>query len=170
MRNAARGVGKDEKGNFCVAIDISELRPEDYEPLAALWQSAEEFGPIPFKSQNALAGFLRENRGLSVAAREDGRVLGVVLCQRIGMKGCANRLAVGPEHTDTDLQHELLSKALRKIIAAGIHRFWIQMSSAKPGETIWNSVKWTNPPVLSAGEEKGSDEERVAANKVMSNE
>ena len=128
-----------------MAYEISELRSDDYDELAQLWQSIEDAGPIPFESGSALARFLQEHRGLSVVAREDGGIVAAVLCCLDDDGGCTNRLAVHPTHKDNELPRLLFDKALLKLAARGIHRFRIHLPDDRD-HSFWDSVKWSDRP------------------------
>ncbi len=131
-----------------MAIEISELRSDDYDALAELWQSLEDAGPIPFESASSLTRFLQEHRGLSIAAREDGGIVAAVLCHREGDSGCTITLVVHPTHRDKDLSRQVFDKALKKLATCSIHRFRVCLPQ-EDDHGFWDTVKWTTTAVAS---------------------
>ena len=131
--------------DISMAMDINELRADDYDALAELWRSIEDMGPVPFDSAAALSRFLHEHRGLSVAAREEDGIVAAVLCSLDGEGGCTNTLAVRPTHRNDDLARQVFDKALKKIAVQGIHRFRVCLAQ-EDDHSFWNSVKRSDQP------------------------
>ncbi len=129
-----------------MAVEINELRIQDYDALDAMWRAMGADRPMPFGSANALEDFLAHNGGLSVVARRDGNIVGAVLCRRDGNRGCINELAIEPSHRDSDLPRSLFDKAMRKLTSQGIHRLNIQLPDDSDEQAFWRTVVWSDRP------------------------
>ena len=127
-----------------MAIDINEMRLQDYDALAALWHSLGGPDPMPFDSDAALAQFLQHNSGLSVVARDGERIIAAVLCRRDGSRGCVDELVIDPSREDSDVLCCLFDKALRKMTARGIHRLSVNLLGNSGDAAFWRSVRWSD--------------------------
>jgi len=118
-----------------MAIDISEIRPSDYEQVLALWSDQEELS-LPQQ-------LIRQRSNLSVVAREAGRIVGAVLCGQVS-EVFTHCVVIAPTHRDSPITRHLLDKALLKFLAHGDkHLCQIHLANATaPGGDFWDRVKW----------------------------
>ncbi|HOX27776.1 MAG TPA: GNAT family N-acetyltransferase [bacterium] len=93
---------------------IRTMKPEDYEPVIAIWESAglliEREGR---ESRDSIIKQLSLAEGLMLVAEDDGKPVGVVIGSHDNRKGWINRLAVSPEK-----QHAGVATALVKAVEA----------------------------------------------------
>ena len=124
--------------NCALAIEIRELRPNDREAITALWSTVTDDG-LDWPEVQQL---LRHQIGLSVAAHEEGNIVGMVLCARVD-RGYQHWVAVAHSHRDTPIVKKMVDKALLKYLAHGQTRCHINLpdGSEQSGE-FWDFVKW----------------------------
>ncbi len=105
-------------------VEIRELTLDDYDDVCALW---EEVG-LPFKpdGRDRREGIAREIAGpcsVFLVAKEDGRLVGVVLGTHDGRKGWINRLAVSPDQQRGGIAAALIDAVEERLSRRGIEIF-----------------------------------------------
>jgi hypothetical protein len=128
--------------------EISELRSDDYEQVAELYRANPEGGPSAFGDATSFGLFLRRNRGLSLAARGESGLLGVLLGRRAADGGVLNEIKIGSDYEEQDLRRRLCDKAYRKLAALGVHRLRVTSSDEADTERFWQTLKWSDRPDL----------------------
>ena len=131
-----------------MSVEISELRPIDFEPVVELCKTGGVQDLPMCASVEAFREFLQRNTALSVAARTDGRIIGAVLGDRDVTNGFVQHLLVSGEVT-ADLLVQLAAKALFKQQARGIHKTRLQIGDRSGEEPFWSGLAWS-------GEEDGA--------------
>jgi GNAT superfamily N-acetyltransferase len=96
---------------------ITVMQPDDYDAVLALWQRCEGVGLTPSDSREAVRAYLIRNPGLSFVARQDGKIVGAVLCGHDGRRGYLYHLAVAPEN-----RHQGLGRAIVDACLSGWRR------------------------------------------------
>ena len=76
---------------------IRTMTIEDYDEVYRLWTKIRGFGLRSVDdSREGVARFLSRNPETSVVAREDGRIVGAILCGHDGRRGCLYHVCVDP--------------------------------------------------------------------------
>ena len=76
---------------------VRAMTIEDYDEVYALWRKIRGFGLRSVDdSREGVARFLSRNPETSVVAREDGRIVGAILCGHDGRRGCLYHVCVDP--------------------------------------------------------------------------
>jgi putative acetyltransferase len=122
---------------------IAEMTAADYDAAFALWQQTEGIGLSAADSREGIDAYLARNPGLSLVAREDGRLVGTCLCGHDGRRGYLHHLAIVPTHRDRGLGRRLVQSCLERLAALGIdkcHAFLRADNSA--GLAFWRAVGW----------------------------
>ncbi len=99
---------------------IRQFRMEDYDAVAALWESAG----IRVDSREDLAFKLRRDPELFVLAEDQGRIVGVLLGAFDGRLGSINRLAVAEAYRRSGLASRLIEAVEERLIELGARRVW----------------------------------------------
>ncbi len=95
-----------------MSIEILEMTMDDYEDAVALWKRCPGVGLSDADSSCAINRFLEKNPGLCFAAKQDGTLVGTVLCGSDGRRGYLYHLAVDPGIRRMGLGQKLVQKAL----------------------------------------------------------
>jgi len=125
-----------------MSIDVNELRADDYEQVLTL---CREIGQTPpeLRTPHSFVHLLRKTVGLSLAARDDGRVIGAVLCRFTKGGGHVHELIVPESVGDPQLAKLLADKAISKLFASGAHKGHINFPPNPITAELWNAVQWT---------------------------
>lgn len=126
-----------------MTITISLFTTADYDEAYALWSVTPGIGLSSVDSREAIKWYLDENPGTSFIAREDGRLVGAVLCGTDRRRGYLNHLAVAPSHRSHSIGRDLVSHCLRALRARGIvkcHIFVYRDNSE--GAAFWERIGW----------------------------
>jgi N-acetylglutamate synthase len=116
----------------------------DYDQAFALWQACEGIGLTTADSCDGIRAYLGRNPGLSFVARDQGCLVGTVLCGHDGRRGYLHHLAVAPSHRGQGLGRALVAGCLAKLAAAGIDRchLWARANN-REGQAFWRTIGWT---------------------------
>jgi ribosomal protein S18 acetylase RimI-like enzyme len=111
---------------------IRPLRPDDYDDLIALWQSAGlSYRPKGRDRPEQIERELEGSTSIFLAAECGGRMVGAVLGTHDGRKGWINRLAVAPTH-----RREGIARALVAAVEARLGDLGIEITTCLIEE--WN--------------------------------
>jgi N-acetylglutamate synthase len=126
------------------AIDIREMTSEDYDGVATLWQRTEGVGlDADVDSSEGIAGYLGRNPGTSYVARQNGQVIGAVLCGHDGRRGYLHHLAVDGRWRRKGIGRALVEKCLAKLASVGIRKCNIFLfGDNELGEAFWKQNGW----------------------------
>jgi ribosomal protein S18 acetylase RimI-like enzyme len=124
-------------------IPLTEMRPDDYDEVLALWQRCEGVGLTPSDSREAVHAYLARNAGLSLVARDGARIVAAVLCGHDGRRGYLYHLAVAQEYRRQGLGRALVDRCLAQLAAAGIHKATIFVyAHNQAGQEFWRNTGW----------------------------
>lgn len=126
-----------------MTVTISPMTPADYAEARSLWEATPGIGLSEADSREGVVAFLERNPGLSLVAREDGRLVGTVLCGHDGRRGYLHHLAVAPPHQGQGLGRELVARCLAGLAAAGIQKChaWVYAAN-REGQGFWQKIGW----------------------------
>jgi len=121
-----------------VSIEIRELVPDDRESVLALAaQAAEQGEHLPAPRQ-----LMEPHGNLGVVARQEGKVIGAVLCGAAD-DGYQHMVIVGESETCGPVVRQLMDKALLKFRAQGRTRSNIRLpGGAQWPDEFWDRLKW----------------------------
>lgn len=133
-----------------MAIEISQLNIDDYEEVFSLWKQTEFLCLHKYHdSREAIAQYLRRNPGLSLVARDEGAIIGAVLCGHDGRCGHLYHLSVARPYRKNGLAKVLVNQALTKLSAAGISRCTIcALCENHSGRRFWVRIGFKGRPDL----------------------
>lgn len=144
-------------------IHYDELTSADYEDVLALWQRTPGIGLHldEADSRDGIAYYLRRNPGLSLVARDGGRVVGAVLCGHDGRRGFLNHLAVDVDYRGQGIGKAIVQRSLEALYAAGIAKCTILVyTDNADGQAFWTRQDWwtrDNLLVMQAHTREASD-------------
>jgi ribosomal protein S18 acetylase RimI-like enzyme len=111
----------------------------DYDEVLALWKASEGVGAA--ESREELESYLARNPGLSLVARENGKLAGAVMCGHDGRRGYLYHLAVASSHRGQGLGREMVNRCLDQLRAAGIRRCTIFLFvDNHHGDQFWRKI------------------------------
>ena len=77
-----------------MSIRISSMQLADHEDAMAFWKNQEGIGVNASDSREQIAMFLERNPGMSLAVRDDGKLIGTALCGHDGRRGFLYHVAI----------------------------------------------------------------------------
>ncbi len=125
-------------------IDIYRMTIADYDEVAALWQGMDGVGLHDHEdSFEGIAAYLSRNPDMSFIARNNGRLVGAVLCGHDGRRGSINHLAVAPEFRKQNIGRTLVDRCLCELAKNGIRKCNIVVFRDNiSGMEVWKKLGW----------------------------
>ena len=124
-----------------MAIAVSEMSMTDYVEVTAFWSGMEGVGLNECDNAENIATFLLRNPGTSLVARDDGQVVGAVLCGHDGRRGYLDHLAVAVSHRGRGLGRRLVEEGIEHLIACGVRRCNVFVyDSNDEGKRFWEAM------------------------------
>ena len=115
----------------------------DYEDCLALWKGVEGLSIQKADSKEAIGAYLKRNPGLSYVVRENGALVGAVLCGHDGRRGFLHHVAVAPSHRRKGIATSLVTRALEALAGAGIDKCHIfVLNNNAEGLAFWKKSGW----------------------------
>jgi len=126
-------------------MEIREISFEEVEEVLALWQSVEGTGlDRDIDNKERIALYLRRNPGLSLAALENGRIVGAVLCGHDGRRGYMHHLSVAGPHRGKGIGRTLVEKAISRLRLLGLRKCHVFVFEQNvDARRFWRSIGWT---------------------------
>lgn len=122
-----------------MAYDLSSMTPADYNEVVALWQASEGVGGT--EPRGELEAYLARNPGLSLVARDNGKLVGAVMCGHDGRRGYLYHLAVASSHRGQGIGRAIVERCHEQLRAAGIRRCTIFLFvDNHDGEKFWRQI------------------------------
>lgn len=126
------------------ALVVSEMTIGDYDEVFSLWKGTAGIGLSDADSREGTAAYLKHNPGLSVVARQGGRLVGAVLCGHDGRRAYLHHLAVAGDFRHRGVGRRLVDECLARAAAQGIHKShaWVYAEN-QSGLEFWQQIGWT---------------------------
>jgi len=122
---------------------IQEMAIEDYEEVRVLWEASDGIQVTDIDSSVSIERFLRRNAGLSFIARENGELVGAVLCGHDGRRGYIDHLAVDSSHRRQGIGRSLVSRCLFHLMRIGIRRWNLfVLEDNQDARSFWTHLGW----------------------------
>ncbi len=142
-----------------LAVLLSELQPTDFREVVALCTScktasaAAEGVNLNVNTPADLADLLHSFPSLSLIARDEGKLVGVILCGETGNSGLMHQLAIADSYQNTGLDKEMIDRALEKMKRKGHFKSRISIGSGqKSSGSFWGSQTWEIHPLDSSSD------------------
>ena len=124
-------------------VVIQEMAIEDYEDVRVLWEASDGIQVTDIDSSVSIERFLRRNAGLSFVARENGELVGAVLCGHDGRRGYIDHLAVDSSHRRKGIGRSLVSRCLFHLMRIGIRRWNLfVLEDNQDARSFWTHLGW----------------------------
>ena len=115
----------------------------DYDRVYALWNKTEGLCLEESDSREAIAIYLRRNRGLCFTACDGDRIIGTVLCGQDGRRGILRHLVVSKRHRHKGIARALIEKCLDALAKDGIRKCnTLVLDSNVEGRLFWEHMGW----------------------------
>lgn len=101
---------------------LTTMHVGDHAEVRAFWETAEGVGLTGADGEEGIRRFLRRNPGLSLVARQEGRVVGTVLCGHDGRRGWLYHLAIDRGLRRVGLATRMVKRCLDSLRAEEIER------------------------------------------------
>ena len=125
-------------------VQIQEMSLEDYDEVYELWQGINEIILSEIDTRESIARFLERNPGLSYVAREQGVIVGVVLCSHDGRRGYIDHLAVSKTHRLQGIGKALVLRCLYNLMRVGIRRWNLYIFEGNQEAIVfWKKIGWS---------------------------
>jgi len=123
------------------SIRVTELSIDDYDEVVAFWREQDGVGLNESDERAPVAAFLARNPGLSLVLRDEGRVMGAVLCGHDGRRGYLHHLAVAPSYRGRGLGRLMVERCVRALAEAGIAKCNVFLfADNEDGARFWAAV------------------------------
>ena len=122
---------------------IQEMTIQDYDEVRSLWEVSDGIQVTDIDSRESIERFLKRNAGLSFVAREDGKLVGAVLCAQDGRRGYIDHLAVRTSHRRQGIGRSLVSRCLFHLMRIGIRRWNLfVLEDNQDARAFWRHLGW----------------------------
>ncbi len=124
---------------------VRAMTIEDYDEVYALWRKIRGFGLRSVDdSREGVARFLSRNPETSVVAKEDGRIVGAILCGHDGRRGCLYHVCVDPGYRMRGIGKSMVVFAMEALKKEKINKVsLIAFTKNDIGNAFWKEVGWT---------------------------
>lgn len=118
---------------------------EDYDEVYALWTKIRGFGLRSVDdSKEGIERFLRRNPTTSVVAKEDGRLVGAILCGHDGRRGCLYHVCVDENYRMQGIGKSMVVFAMEALKGEQINKVsLIAFTQNDIGNAFWKEIGWT---------------------------
>lgn len=116
----------------------------DYDDAIALWRTTPGVGlHSDVDSREGIRTYLERNPGLSLVAREEGRLVATLLAGHDGRRGYLHHLAVAPAHRKQGIGKALVERALDELARRGLTRcHGFVYADNTEGLGFWRRMGW----------------------------
>ncbi len=124
---------------------VRAMTIEDYDEVYALWRKIRGFGLRSVDdSREGVARFLSRNPETSVVAKEDGRIVGAILCGHDGRRGCLYHVCVDPGYRMRGIGKSMVVFAMEALKKEKINKVsLIAFTKNDIGNAFWKEIGWT---------------------------
>jgi ribosomal protein S18 acetylase RimI-like enzyme len=129
-------------------MKITKMQIKDYDEVFSLWKNTEGMGlHSDTDSKKGILRYLKRNPGMSFVARENGRLVGTVLCGQDGRRGHLYHLAIDRSYRKKGIAKALVNRALSKLAAIGFSKCTLcAFVKNYAGRKFWRHTGWTERP------------------------
>lgn len=129
-------------------MKIMKMKISHYNEVYSLWEETEGMGlHSDVDSKKGIARYLKQNPGMSFVARENGKLIGTVMCGQDGRRGYLFHLAVDKNSRKKGIGKAIVNKALTKLAQIGISKCLIFVyANNLSGQKFWKHTGWKPRP------------------------
>jgi ribosomal protein S18 acetylase RimI-like enzyme len=126
-----------------MGVDIVSMTIQDYDEVTALWKESEGIQLSDADSRVRIAHFLERNPGLSLVAREGGKLVGAVLCGHDGRRAYIDHLAVHSNYRRQGIGRTLVGRCMYALMQMGIPKCHILITEGnEDAVSFWRKLGW----------------------------
>jgi N-acetylglutamate synthase len=124
-----------------MSIQITEMTTTDYDDVVAFWKEQDGVGLNEADGREQMAGYLSRNQGMSLVARDEGKVVAAILCGHDGRRGYLHHLAVAGPHRGRGIGTSLVERCLERLGREGIAKCNVFVFGDNcDGEEFWKAI------------------------------
>ena len=124
-------------------IELCEFTSAEYDEVVALWRAAEGLVLRDVDQREPIARYLTLNAGLSFVARDQGRIVGAVLCGTDGRRGYLQHLAVAPTHRRRGIGRALAQRCVEALSQRGLDKCHLMvLLQNESARAFWRRLGW----------------------------
>lgn len=126
------------------AIEIKLMKIEDYEEVFQLWSSTPGMCLRNYDdSVDGIAKFLKKNPTSNFVARDENKIIGVILSSNDGRRGYIYHATVHPDYRNRGVGKALLEEVYGELKKEGIRKAGLLvLKDNEIGNIFWKSQKW----------------------------
>ena len=101
------------------------------------------------ESIEALEFYIDRNAGYSFVVKDNGKIIGAIMCGHDGRRGLIHHLAVSSDYRRQGIGKKLLDMALEKLKAVGIKKCALfVLKENKTGEAFYKALGWKEEDII----------------------
>lgn len=132
-----------------MTIQIVEMSVDHVGAALDLWTHIEGMGLSSADEPEALTRFLLQNPGLSLIAKDEGKLVGTCLCGSDGRRGYLYHLAVVPQYRRQKIGSALVKEVFAALHQREIHKCHIMVyATNESGLKFWQQEGWVRRPEI----------------------
>lgn len=126
-------------------MDIRKMMIDDYDEVYALWMSCTGMGLNNLDdSRNGIDAFLKRNPDTCFVAKNDNKIVGVIIVGNDGRRGYIYHTAVNPQYRKQGIASQLVDTALKALKQSGINKVaLVVFDRNENGNQFWESQGFT---------------------------
>lgn len=124
---------------------VRPMTIEDYDEVYALWVRISGLGIRSIDdSKEGIQRFLERNKGLSVVAVKEGKIVGAILSGHDGRRGCFYHVCVDEGWRKQGIARNMVTVALTALKEEGINKInIIAFRKNRLGNGFWTNLGWS---------------------------
>ena len=126
-------------------IIIRRMNTEDYDEVSRLWSGIKGLGIRSIDdSREGVERFIMRNPSTSVVAqKEDGSIVGSILCGHDGRQACFYHVCVQEDYRKRGIGRALVGRAVEALKEERVSRIYlIAFKNNEVGNVFWSKVGW----------------------------
>jgi len=125
-------------------ITYEVMTMEHYDGVYALWMTIKGFGIRSIDdSREGVEKFLKRNPTTSVVAKEDGKIIGSILCGHDGRRASFYHVCVAESYRKQGIGKKMAAFAMEALKKEGINKVGLQaFKTNEAGNKFWRKVGW----------------------------
>ena len=126
-------------------MDIRKMMIDDYDEVYALWMSCTGMGLNNLDdSRNGIDAFLKRNPDTCFVAKNDNKIVCVIIVGNDGRRGYIYHTAVNPQYRKQGIASQLVDTALKALKQSGINKVaLVVFDRNENGNQFWESQGFT---------------------------
>lgn len=122
---------------------IRPMKIGDYPKVYELWRETEGLSLEESDSKEAIAIYLKRNRGFCFVACNGDQIIGTILCGQEGRRGILRHLAVRKDYRQMGIAQVLIKRCLSALAKAGIKKCNLfVLNTNVEGRSFWEHMGW----------------------------